>query len=196
MDGHETRWPTDPAALLSLGTLSNPLPNRATLLPSLPHQREGGTQGISAVCPERGTATTFKSCHLTYFYMQTGMQSSQSGTGALSPPLPSPAKTTPQDPVLIPEDMDSSVPNPTPYQGSPSDRGKRSAQSPAPSPAKVLLYKKQHWAETADSEGTQESLAAHPASDQPASENLKTNVTISTKRPTQCAPLIFILPAP
>lgn len=66
--------------------------------------------------------------------------------------------------------MDSTEPDFSPYQNSPADRGKRAAQSPAPSPSKALLYKRQHWGELEESKSTQESLAALPASDQPASE--------------------------
>lgn len=107
------------------------------------------------------------------------MQRSQNCSRAASPPPPVPAIEALQGPALNLEDMDSTEPDSLPHQSSPADS---TMQSPAPSPSKVPLYKKQHWDELEENEGTQESLAAHPASDQAASEyNLKMMLLSSQK---------------
>lgn len=103
------------------------------------------------------------------------MQRGQDSVGAMTPPpsLPTaPADGDPQNTTPATEDMDSSEPAPASQQSSANDRGKRAAGSPALSP-KTPLYKKQNW-ETPDralqDTAEQEHLAAHPASDQPTSE--------------------------
>lgn len=83
------------------------------------------------------------------------------------------------------EEMDITEPALASYHGSPTDRGKRASQSPVLSPTKAPLYKKQHWdapGRTQHQDSSHESLAAHPASDQPASEHTLKHMLLSLQR--------------
>lgn len=91
-----------------------------------------------------------------------------------APQASSPDTRSSQDHLAYSEEMDSTAPEAQSSQPSPADRGKRAAQSPALSPAKAPLLKKQHWdppATISPEPPRSESLATLPASDQPASEH-------------------------
>lgn len=92
----------------------------------------------------------------------------------MPPPLPSSlSDADSQDTTGNQEDMYSTERTSALPQGSPSDRGKRAAQSPVLAPSKAPSHKKYHW-DNPDNppqgENDTDSLAVHPASDQPASE--------------------------
>lgn len=72
------------------------------------------------------------------------MQNSKDGVGpALSASSPDTRET--QDHDTMPKEMDRRAPDTEFSQPSPADRRKRAAQSPALSPNKAPLLKKQHW---------------------------------------------------
>lgn len=80
------------------------------------------------------------------------MQKPQDGTGVTPPPPHMSAEERSQENQLHfmhstnnSEEMDSTEPALASQHGSPTDRGKRAAQSSVLSPTKAPLYKKQHW---------------------------------------------------
>lgn len=177
MAGCGARWTSDPPAPLSLGKNKNHSPFTVALIPSFLPRERAGTYGTWTVCSERKNHSAHKPRHLTDFFLTREMQKSQDGAGAAPPPPHIPTDEQSQETELhfanASEDMDSTEPALGSHHGSPTDRGKRAAQLPVLSPTKAPLYKKQNWdapGEAQHQDSSHESLASHPARDQPASE--------------------------